>query len=101
MAVETEEMRLEFLEDFGSSGCTFTDTSASSTSSITAMLSRAYFAEEVGGATVESTEPNAYVRTTDVPNVVQGDTLAIDSVTYTITQVKPDNEGMTELRLRV
>ena len=101
MAVEDDEMRLEFLQDFGSSSCTFTDTSAGSTATISAILSKAYFAEDVGGTMVESSEPIAMVRTTDVPNVVQGDTLAIDSVTYYVVEVNPDNEGMSELRLRV
>ena len=101
MAVEDDEMRLEFLQDFGSSSCTFTDTSATSASTISAVLSKAYFAEDVGGTTVESSEPIALVRTSDVPSVVQGDTLAIDGVTFSIVEVKPDNEGMSELRLRL
>ena len=101
MAVEDDEMRLEFLQDFGSSSCTFTDTSAGSTATISAILSKAYFAEDVGGTMIESSEPIAMVRTTDVPNVVQGDTLAISGTTFTVVEVKPDNEGMSELRLRV
>ena len=101
MAVEDDVMRLEFLQDFGSSSCTFTDTSAGSTATISAILSKAYFAEDVGGTMVESSEPIAMVRTTDVPNVVQGDTLAISGTTFTVVEVKPDNEGMSELRLRV
>ena len=101
MAVEDDEMRLEFLQDFGSSSCTFTDTSATSSSTITALLKREYYEETAGDATVQSSSPVAQVRTTDVPSVVQGDTLAIDSVTYTIVEVSPDNEGMTQLRLRV
>ena len=99
MAVETDEMRLEFLQDFGSSSCTYTDTSASSTATVTAMLSKGYFADNIGDTTVESSEPIAFVRSSDVPNGVQGDTLRIDGTTYTIVEVKP-NEGMTELRLR-
>ena len=101
MAVEDDAMRLEFLQDFGSSSCTFTDTSATSSSTITALLKREYYEEMAGDATVQSSSPVAQVRTTDVPSVVQGDTLAIDSVTYSIVEVSPDNEGMTQLRLRV
>ena len=101
MAVESEEMLLEFLQDFGSSSCTFTDTSATSSSTITALLKREYYEESAGEATVQSSSPLAIVRTSDVPNVVHGDTLAIDSVTYSIIEVSPDNEGMTQLRLRV
>ena len=101
MAVESDEMRLEFLQDFGSSSCTFTDTSATSSSTITAMLKREYFEESAGEATVQSSSPVAVVRTADVSNVAHGDTLAISGVTYTIGEVSPDNEGMTQLRLRV
>ena len=101
MAVESEEMLLEFLQDFGSSSCTFTDTSATSSSTITALLKREYYEESAGEATVQSSSPVAIVRTSDVPSVVHGDTLAIDSVTYSIVEVSPDNEGMTQLRLRV
>ena len=101
MAVEEDEMRLEFLQDFGSSSCTFTDTSATSSSTITALLKREYYEETAGDATVQSSSPVAQVRTTDVPSVVHGDTLAVSGTTYTIVEVSPDNEGMTQLRLRV
>ena len=101
MAVEDDAMRLELLADFGDSAATFTDVSAGSSSTITAVLSRAYFAESVGDQTLESSQPVAMVRSSDVSGVVQSDTLAIDSTTYTIVEVMPDNEGLTQLRLRV
>ena len=101
MAGEDDAMRLEFLEDWGDTSASFSDTSAGSSSTITALLSRAYFAESVGDQTVESSQPIAQVRTSDVPSVVQGDTLTISSVGYTIVEVMPDNESMTKLRLRL
>ena len=101
MAVESDEMRLEFLQDWGDTAATFGDTSAGSTATITALLKRDYFAETAGDVTVESSQPVAVVRSTDVPSVVQGDTLTISSVAFTITEVLSDNEGMTHLRLRV
>ena len=101
MAVEDDEMRLEFLQDWGVSDATFRDVSAGSNSTISAMLKREYYEETAGDATVQSSSPVAQVRTTDVPSVVQGDTLAISGVTYTIVECSPDNEGMTQLRLRV
>ena len=100
MAVEDDAMRLELLEDWGVSS-TFTDTSASSASTITAMLKREYFEESAGETTVQSSQPVAVVRTTDVPNVVHGDTLAVSGVSYSIVEVSPDNEGLTQLRLRI
>ena len=100
MAIETDEMRLEFLQDWGTSS-TFTDTSASSSSTITAMLKREYYEESAGEVTVQSSSPVAVVRTSDVTNVAHGDTLAISGTTYTIVEVSPDNEGITNLRLRI
>ena len=100
MAVEDDAMRLELLEDWGVSS-TYTDTSASSASTITAMLKREYFEESAGEATVQSSQPVAVVRTSDVNNVAHGDTLAVSGTTYTVVEVAPDNEGLTQLRLRV
>ena len=93
-------MRLEFLADWGSTA-TFRDVSASSNSSITAMLKREYYEENSGDATVQSSSPVAHVRTSDVPSVVQGDTIAIAGTTYTIVEISPDNEGVSQLRLRI
>ena len=101
MAVEDDAMRLEFLEDWGDTAASFGDTSAGSSATITALLSKAYFAESIGDQTVESSQPVALVRSSDVPSVVQGDTLTISSVGYTIVEVQPDNESMTQLRLRL
>ena len=101
MAVEDDEMRLEFLQDCGISDATFTDTSAGSSSTITALLKNEYSLEDVGGEVgVETSTPVAIVRSSDVNNVAQGDTLAISGTTYTIVEVQPDGEGMTNLRLR-
>ena len=73
----------------------------SSSSTISALLKNEYSLEDVGGEVgVETSTPVAIVRTSDVPNVVQSDTLAISGTTYTIVEVQPDGEGMTNLRLR-
>ncbi len=101
MTVETDVERLVFLKDFGSSTATFTDTSAGSSSTIHALLRDEYLSEDVGGGVpVETLTPFAMVRTSDVPSVQQGDTIAISGTTYTIVEVQP-REGMTDLRLRV
>jgi len=92
-------MRLDLLQDFGETA-TFTDTSAGSTSSITVILTNDYLAADPGGSVeVESSSPVAIARTSDLPSVVQGDTLLISSTTYTIKEVEPDNQGMTTVRL--
>lgn len=92
-------MRLEMLEDFGSSA-TYTDTSDAS-SSVTVLLRNEFEAVDVGGeVSVESTTPVIHVRTSDVSAIAQGDTFLVSSTTYTVTSVEPDNEGMTVCRLR-
>ena len=101
MTVEDDSMRLEFLQDWGVSDATFRDVSAGSNSTISAMLKREYYEETAGDATVQSSSPVAHVRTTDVPSVVQGDTHAISGTTFTIVEISPDNEGSSQLRLRV
>ena len=101
MAVEDDAMRLEFLQDFGVSDATFTDVSAGSSSSITALLQTDYLLEETGGEVgVETSTPIITARSSDIPNVSQGDTIAISGTTYTIVEVRPDGEGMTKLRAR-
>ena len=52
---------------------------------------------EVG---VDSSAPSALARTSDVPNIAQGDTLLISETTYTVVEIQLDGEGMTGLRLR-
>ena len=100
MVVETDSMRLDMLRDFGSSSATFSDTSAGTTSTIYALLRDEYLRDDVGGEVpVESKAPYAMVRSSDVPSVAQGDTLAISGTTYTVVEVEP-REGMTDLRLR-
>ena len=102
MDEETDAMRLQYLKDFGVSGCTFTDVSTGTTASIHSLLRKEYLEEEAGGEVgVESSAPFALVRTSDVPNVVQGDQITINGTTYTIWAVEPDGEGMSDLRLRV
>ena len=101
MNVKTDDMRLQFLKDFGVTDATFTDTSAGTTATITALLRNEYLEVEVEGEVgVESSAPFALARTSDVPNIAQGDTLQISGTTYTVVEVQPDGEGMTDLRLR-
>lgn len=52
------------------------------------------------GGLVESTGPSCIAKTTDVADVVQGDTITIDGTVYTVTGVQPDGTGVTTLQLR-
>ena len=88
-------------KDFGVTDATFTDTSAGTTATITALLRNEYLEVEVEGEVgVESSAHFALARTSDVPNIAQGDTLLIGGTTYTVVEVQPDGEGITDLRQR-
>ena len=101
MTVETDDMRLQFLKDFGVTDATFTDTSAGTTATITALLRNEYVEVEVDGEVgVESSAPFITCRSSDVPSIAQGDTIAVSGTTYTVVEVMPDNEGMVDLRMR-
>ena len=39
----------------------------------------------------------AFVRTSVVPSIQQGDTLVISGATYTVVEMMLDGEGMTEI----
>ena len=94
-------MRLQFLKDFGVTDATFTDTSAGTTATITALLRNEYVEVEVDGEVgVESSAPFITCRSSDVPSIAQGDTIDVSGTTYTVVEVMPDNVGMTELRMR-
>ena len=88
MNVETDDMRLQFLKDFGFTNATFSDTSAGTTATITALLRNEYLEVEVEGEVgVESSAPSALARTSDVSNIAQGDTLLISETTYTVVEI--------------
>jgi hypothetical protein len=58
-----------------------------------------YF-EDVGGPVgVEGSQPVFVCAAADVPNVAQGDTIAIDGKTYSIVNVRPDGTGIVDLIL--
>ena len=101
MTVENYDMRLHFLKDIKVTDWTFTDTSAGTSATITALLRKEYLEVKVEGVVgVQNNAQFAFVRTSDVPNIQQGDTLGVSGTTYTVVEVMPDGEGMTDLRLR-
>ena len=101
MTIETDDMRLQFLKDFGVTDCTFTNISAGTNATITALLRKEYVEVEVEGEVgLESNAPFAFFRTSDVPNIQQGDAFGISGTIYTVVEVMPDGEGMTDLGLR-
>ena len=100
MTVENDDMRLQFLKDFGVTDCAFTDTSGGTTKKITALLWKEYLEVKVEGVVgVQNNAQFAFVRTSDVPSIQQGDTLVISGATYTVVEEMLDGEGMTDFRL--
>ena len=76
MTIKTTEMRLQFLKDFGVSDATFTDNSAGTNATITALLRKEYVEVEVEGEFgVESNASFALFQTSDVPSIQQRDTI--------------------------
>ena len=101
MNVETDDMSLRFIKDFGFTDATFSDTTHGTTAKITALLrNENREVEDEGEVGVESSAPSALARTSDVPKIAQGDKLLISETNYTVFEVHPDGEGMTDLRLR-
>ena len=76
MNVETDDMRLQFIKDFGVTDATFSDTSDGTIATITALLLNQYLEVEIEGEVgIESSAPFGLAPTSEVPNIAQGDTL--------------------------
>lgn len=81
--------------DFGVSA---TLTIGGTPSTVNVIFDAAYF-DPLG--LFEGTAPTAWVPTSDAVAVAQGDTLEVNSTTYTIVEVMPDGSGnVIQLRLR-
>ena len=100
MTVENYDIRLQFLKDIEVTDWTFTNTSAGTTATITALLWKEYLEVKVEGVVgVQNNAPFAIVRITDMPNIQQEYSLAISGTTYIVVEVQQDCEGITDLRL--
>jgi hypothetical protein len=89
------------VDDFAVSG-TFTKADASSQSTILGIFDNETVPVEAGGfTTVHEQQPRFTCRTSDIPTVAEGDTLLINSVTYTIRAWVHDGTGVTTLQLEV
>ena len=78
MTVENYDMRLQFLKDIEVTDWTFTDTSAGTTATITALLRKEYVEVEVESEVgVESNASFAFFQISDVPSIQQWDTISI------------------------
>jgi hypothetical protein len=85
--------------------------SGGSASSIKGILDQEYIDIDTGGMPIQGFEPIAYVKTTDIPNIAFGDTLAAPIIanldgttikaatTYKVVNFEHDNLGITKLIL--
>lgn len=98
MPVETDIERTIMLADFGQSVTYTPDGGIAAT--ITGIFDSMYQAVETGGEVAFAVEqPKLAVKTSDVPNAAEGDTVEIAGVTYRVTVVMGDGTGFTDLAL--
>ena len=83
--------------DTNANGSAATITIDGSRSSIDVIFNKEFFEIPGNEGGVQSSQPVFYCRSSDVTNVEQGDTIQVDSITYNIVSVEPDNTGVTVL----
>ncbi len=100
MAIETDTERAIFFDtdDFAKSA-TFTDVSASSSSTVKGIFDKESIEQSVGEAGLIEEVPVFTCRSSDVSDATFNDTFVIDSVTYYIKEIFPDGTGMTRFTL--
>ena len=98
MAVETDVERAIMLADFGES-VTYTP-SGGSASTITGIFDKEYQAVDTGGEVAFAVEQaRLAVKTSDVANAAEGDSVVISGVNYIVRVVMNDGTGLTDLAL--
>jgi len=93
VAVEDADDRATMLADW--------DTATyNGATTVNGIFDNEYF--EIGSGTpgMEGSQPSFICRAADVSAAAQGDTLLINSITYTVVAVQPDGNGMVRLVLR-
>ena len=69
-------------------------------STINVIFDQAFVEQDAAGSVqVEGYVPMVYCQTSDVSSAAHGDSIVIDSTTYTIVEIENDRTGMTMLRL--
>ena len=100
MAIETDTERAIFFDtdDFAKSA-TFTDVSASSSSTVKGIFDKESIEQSVGEAGLIEEVPVFTCKSSDVSDATFNDTFVIDTVTYYIKEIFPDGTGMTRFTL--
>ena len=110
--METEEDMSSYLDiNFGHGvSCVFTN-SGGSAATINIILNNEYIEQDGFEVPIEATQPIAYCRSIDVPNISHGNTLAVSAIkdvdgntlkaaqTYTVVSIQSDRTGFTALEL--
>lgn len=78
--------------------CTYTPQGGSATT-FDVIFNNEFFAIDGGEVGVESTQPLAVTKSSNLTSASHGDSMVIDSVTYKIIAIRPDGTGMTEIGL--
>lgn len=94
----TDDLDVFFDTDTHAVSCTYTPTGGSATT-IKGIFNNEYYSLPGGEVDVESSQPVFYTKATNLSSVAHGDTMVIDSVTYHVINVRPDETGMTEVAL--
>jgi hypothetical protein len=100
MAIETDTERAIFFDtdDFAKSA-TFTDVSASSSSTVKGIFDKESIEQSVGEAGLIEEVPVFTCKSSDVSDATFDDTFVIDTVTYYIKEILPDGTGITRFTL--
>ncbi len=100
MAIETDTERAIFFDtdDFAKSA-TFTDVSASTSSTVKGIFDKESIEQSVGEAGLIEEVPVFTCKSSDVSDATFDDTFVIDTVTYYIKEILPDGTGMTRFTL--
>jgi len=99
MPLETAQDLLNFF-DTDTHGTSASVTIDSTTTSISVILNKEYFAIAGESVDVDGTQPVVTCRSTDVTGIDTSDTIVIDAETYNIVNIQPDGTGMTVLILQ-
>lgn len=69
------------------------------TTTIKGIFTRRYLQLNLGEAGQDSTDPRVRFKTSDIPHAVEGDTITINSVDYTVGTPRADGRGETDIDL--
>lgn len=99
MALESAQDLLNFF-DTDTHGTTASISIDGSSSNISVIINKEYFAIAGESVDVDGTQPVVTCRSSDVTGVDTDDTITIDTVTYNIVNIQPDGTGVTVLILQ-